>query len=77
MQSCAIALPEAAPSDVMLAKVFHTRRLYEQFVDLVSNAEFLVGLEIVTGKFLLHSGEYLYCTCVLDLTGFVLLVIRI
>lgn len=64
-------LPETAPSNIVLTEVFHACGLNEEFVDLVTDVEFLMVLEITASQLLLHSGKNLKCSGILHLLRFI------
>lgn len=63
------ALPETAPSDVVLAEVFQIRRLTNEAVDLVVDSEFLGRAEISARELLLDAAENLQRACILLFPG--------
>lgn len=55
----------------MLAEILHACRLNKELVDLVTDVEFFVVLEISARQLLLHSGQNLKCSGVLHLLCFI------
>lgn len=60
-------LPEAAPPDIMLAQVFHARRLRNQLRHLPFHIQLLVALEVPPRQLLLHPTQHLHRARVLHL----------
>lgn len=55
----------------MLAYVFDAGRLGEKLVDLVTHIELLERLKVSSRELLLNPSEYLQCSSILGLPGFV------